>query len=365
MQKAAPAAFIQRTFDYDDQKVIIMKRILLLILLAVLINGCSGRTVNQPERPDESHSASDEVMISEPSIGSSEEAAASQTTQADEDGSSLLVLWKKDITLQDPWVPTQDLGSFPYKEITVPASEAVPIVISVENMELASDQIDPALGEVKASYDQANMEDTAKEEYPKVWSDLKKYNEFARQNAIDEVTEGETRFKVYKDEDTDDQLSLISAAGIELKRSDSGIVSYFMSVHRINLGFEPDYYEVYGRSIDSSSGRVLTLNDILTDTGGLAPMIWDGLVESGSRTDSDPDKEAVIELLETAIQGCRDDGSFGWALEPAGIEFDLIESYSDGEKIIHTKEKAFIPFSVLGQTVRDGISGESDGGTDQ
>lgn len=306
-----------------------MRRFLLLLLLTVLINGCSGQNVKQPEVPD------------------------------------VLALWKKDITLQDPWVPTQDLGSFPYKEITVPASEAVPVEITFESVELASDQIDTAQGEVKSSYDQADMDDTAKEKYPKVWSDLKKYNEFARQSAFDEITEGETRFKAYRDENADHALSLISATGIELKRSDSGIVSYFRSVHRKNLGFEPDYYEVYGRTIDAASGRVLTLNDILTDTSGLAPMIWDGLVKSGIRTDSDPDKETVIELLETAIQGCRDDGSFGWALDPTGIEFDLIESRSDGDKIIHTRERAFIPFSAFGQTLRDGIYGESDAETDK
>ena len=306
-----------------------MRRFLLLLLLTVLINGCSGQNVKQPEVPD------------------------------------VLALWKKDITMQDPWVPTQDLGSFPYKEITVPASEAVPVEITFESVELASDQIDTAQGEVKSSYDQADMDDTAKEKYPKVWSDLKKYNEFARQSAIDEITEGETRFKAYRDENADHALSLISATGIELKRSDSGIVSYFRSVHRKNLGFEPDYYEVYGRTIDAASGRVLTLNDILTDTSGLAPMIWDGLVKSGIRTDSDPDKETVIELLETAIQGCRDDGSFGWALDPTGIEFDLIESRSDGDKIIHTRERAFIPFSAFGQTLRDGIYEESDAETDK
>ena len=329
LQKAVTAALRRRTFTDDDQKVIVMRRILLLILLTVLINGCSGRTVKQPEMPD------------------------------------VLALWKKDITLQDPWVPTQDLGSFPYKEITVPASEAVPIEITLDNVELESDQVDPAQGEIKSSYDQADMDDTAKEEYPKVWSDLKKYNEFARQSAVDEITEGETRLKAYRDEDAEHALTLISVTGIELKRSDSGIVSYFRYVHRDNLGFEPDYYEIYGRTIDAASGRVLTLNDILTDTSGLAPMIWDGLVKSGRRTDSDPDKEAVIELLGTAIQGCRDDGSFGWALEPEGIEFDLIESLSDGEKIIHTRERAVIPFSALGQTLRDGISGESDGETDK
>ena len=306
-----------------------MRRFLILLLLTVLINGCSGQNVKQPEVPD------------------------------------VLALWKKDITLQDPWVPTQDLGSFPYKEITVPASEAVPVEITLESLELASDQIDSTQGEVKSSYDQADMDDSEKEKYPKVWSDLKKYNEFARQSAIDEITEGETRFNAYRDGNADHVFSLISATGFELKRSDSGIVSYFRSVHRNNLGFEPDYYEIYGRTIDAASGRVLTLNDILTDTSGLAPMIWDGLVKSGIRTDSDPDKETVIDLLETAIQGCRDDGSFGWALDPTGIEFDLIESYSDGDKIIHTRERVFIPFSAFGQTLRDGIYRESDAETDK
>ena len=343
-----------------------MKRALLFILPAMLIIGCSGRAVNQPEISDVSQSVSDEAEAPEQTDGSSQEqSSASYTTQAGSEENALLYLWKKDVTLQDPWVPTQDLSSFPYKEITVSASEAVPVEITSESVELKSDQIDSGLGEVSSSYDQVNMEESVKEAYPKIWSDLKKYNEFAQQNAIDEITEGETRFKAYSEEYTDSPLSLISATGIEIKRADSGILSYFRTVHRNNLGIEPDYYEIYGKTIDASSGRVLTLNDILADTDGLAQMIWDGLVRSGCRADSDPDKETVIELLETAIQGCRDDGSFGWALDPTGIEFDLIESYSDGNKIIHTRERAFIPFSAFGQTLRDGIYRESDAETDK
>ena len=337
-----------------------MKRILLLLLLTVLITGCSGKAASQPPEPYESQSASNGVTASELSDESlPEEAASAHTTQADGAENSLLYLWKKDIALQDPWVPTQDLSSFPYKEITVASSEAVPIEITFESTELASDQIDPALGEVKASYDLADMKETARKEYPKVWSDLKKYNAFAEQNAIVEISEGETRLNAYHDEGPDQPLTLISATGMELKRADSGIVSYFRSVYRNNQGFEPDYYEIYGRTIDASSGRVLTLNDILTDTSGLAQLIWDGLVRSGSRADSDPDKETVIELLQTAIQGCRDDGSFGWALDTAGIEFDVIESHADGEKTVHIREQVYIPFRMCGDAVRPGISGES------
>ena len=337
-----------------------MKRILLLLLLTVLITGCSGKAASQPPEPYESQSASNGVTASELSDESlPEEAASAHTTQADGAENSLLYLWKKDITLQDPWVPTQDLSSFPYKEITVSASEAVPVEITSESVELKSDQIDSGLGEVSSSYDQVNMEESVKEAYPKIWSDLKKYNEFAQQNAIDEITEGETRFKAYSEEYTDSPLSLISATGIEIKRADSGILSYFRTVHRNNLGIEPDYYEIYGKTIDASSGRVLTLNDILADTDGLAQMIWDGLVRSGCRADSDPDKEVVIELMDKAIQGCRDDGSFGWTLDQEGIEFDMIVSCLNEEKTVHSREHAYVPFSMCGDTVRPGVTVET------
>ena len=337
-----------------------MKRALLFILPAMLIIGCSERAVNQPEISDESQSVSDEAEAPELTDGpSQEQSSASYTTQAGSEENALLYLWKKDVTLQDPWVPTQDLSSFPYKEITVSASEAVPVEITSESVELKSDQIDSGLGEVSSSYDQVNMEESVKEAYPKIWSDLKKYNEFAQQNAIDEITEGETRFKAYSEEYTDSPLSLISATGIEIKRADSGILSYFRTVHRNNLGIEPDYYEIYGKTIDASSGRVLTLNDILADTDGLAQMIWDGLVRSGCRADSDPDKEVVIELMDKAIQGCRDDGSFGWTLDQEGIEFDMIVSCLNEEKTVHSREHAYVPFSMCGDTVRPGVTVET------
>lgn len=356
-----------------------MKRALLFILPAMLIIGCSGRAVNQPEISDisqsTSQSVSGEAEAPEQTDGSSEEqSSASYTTETESEENSVLYLWKKDVTLQDPWVPTQELSSFPYKEITVPASEAVPIEITSESVDLKSDQIDSALGEVRSSYDLVNAEESVKEAYPKIWTDLKKYNEFAQQNAIDEITEGETRFKAYSEENPGSPLSLISATGIEIKRADSGILSYFRTVHRNNLGIEPDYYEIYGKTIDASSGRVLTLNDILADTDGLGQMIWDGLVRSGCRADSDPDKEAVIELLDKAIQGCRDDGSFGWALDQEGIEFDMIVSYINEESIneeyvneenlneektVHSREHAYVPFSMCGDTLRPGVAVET------
>ena len=337
-----------------------MKRVILLLLSVMLISGCSRNNVNEPKDPYASQSDSNNDAGIEPANESQEEdASVSHTAQTEEEENNLLYLWKKDITLQDPWVPTQDLSSFPYKEITIPSSEAVPVEIRLESLELDSDQIDPAQGDVRSIYDLVDMEESLKEAYPKIWSDLKKYNEFARQNAVDEIEEGETRFRAYCDENPDHPFSLTSATRIEMKRADSGIVSYFRSVYRNNLGFEPDYLEIYGRTIDAASGRVLTLNDILTDTSGLAQKIWDELVKNGSRSESDPNRDSFIELVETAIQGCRDDGSFGWALDQAGIEFVMVVSDTDGEKTVHIRERAYVPFSICSETVRKGIVQES------
>ena len=59
-----------------------MKRALLFILPAMLIIGCSGRAVNQPEISDESQSVSDEAEAPELTDGpSQEQSSASYTTQ--------------------------------------------------------------------------------------------------------------------------------------------------------------------------------------------------------------------------------------------------------------------------------------------
>ena len=201
------------------------------------------------------------------------------------------------------------------------------------------------------------MNETDRKEYSKIRKELSDYNEYAEQNAILEVSDGENRFNSYIRDHAPSFLTLTSRTGIEVFRADSGIFSYFRSVFRSNQGFEPDYYEVYGKTIDVSTGKVLTLNDIFTDTDALAQMIWEALLRNGSRTETDPDKTEFLEILQTAIRGCRDDGSIGWVLDPLGIEFDLIESVEEEGETRHIRERAYIPFTLCEGILRQNIAG--------
>lgn len=322
-----------------------MKKMLLILLSVLILAGCTKNNNIQSE-DDTSVFGSTETFAENPKDKDAK-------TQKEE----ILSLWKRDITLQDDWVPTQDLSSFPERELSVAASESVPVIISANSREIKSDLIESAKGAVYSEYTVVDMNETDRKEYSKIRKELSDYNEYAEQNAILEVSDGENRFNSYVRDHALSFLTLTSRTGIEVFRADSGIFSYFRSVFRSNQGFEPDYYEVYGKTIDVSTGKVLTLNDIFTDTDALAQMIWEALLRNGSRTETDPDKTEFLDILQTAIRGCRDDGSIGWVLDPMGIEFDLIESVEEEGETRHIRERAYIPFTLCEGILRQNIAG--------
>lgn len=316
-----------------------MKKTIILLLLALFITGCGSKTA----APSDSGTGVSSQIVSD--VEESEE-------------NEVLLMWRRDITLQDPFVPTQELKELPYKELTTPASEAVPVFISLSSEEVQSDKIDSVKGRVSCEYVVAKMDEELKKQYPKIWSALNKYNEFAEQNAILEISEGETRYDAYrKEQNVTSNLYLSSRTDIEIKRADSGILSFFRTSYRDNREIEPDYHEIYGMTIDPANGRVLSLNDIFADTETLPQLIWEALVRSGYRNDTDPDKEEFTGILRTAVQGCREDGSFAWALDPLGIEFGLNEARTEDGKEYHRIERAYIPFGMCEDILRPGISG--------
>ena len=315
-----------------------MRKAIVFLLTALILAGCGSKSEN---------------------IASAGTEVSSQSITAEEsDENGILTLWKKDITLQDPFVPTQDLKDLPFKELTISASEAVPVYIKLRGEEKISDKIESVKGGVSAGYAVAEMNEGVKEKYPRIWAAMNSYNEFAEQNCLLEIADGETRYKAYRmKKNVPSFLYLSSWTGIEITRADSGILSFFRTAYRYNREIEPDYHEIYGMSIDPATGRVLSLNDIFTDTKDLPQMIWEALVRSGWRNDTDPDREEFMEILRTAVQGCRDDGSFAWALDPLGIEFGLNEARAEDGKEYHKRERAYIPFSLCNDILRPGICG--------
>lgn len=324
-----------------------MKKAFLILLAILILAGCTKDNGIQ-NGDNTSGSESNETSFEDQKDQNAE-------TQAQED--DILTIWKRDITLQDQWVPTQDLSSFPARDLSVAADASVPVIISVNSREIKSDLIEAAKGGVYSEYAVVGMNETDQKEYSKIWKELNSFNDFAEQNALLEIADGESRYNSYRKDHALSVLRLDTRTGIEIFRADSGIFSYFRTVCRSNRGFEPDYYEIYGKTIDVSTGRALTLNDIFTETDGLPQMIWEALLRNGSRSETDPDKTEFLEILHTAIQGCRDDGSFGWALDPLGIEFDMIESVTEGDEIKHIRERAYIPYNLFRETLRQNIAG--------
>ena len=316
-----------------------MKKAIILLLSAFILAGCGSKT---------------EV----PANGGTESSSQAVSEAEKSEENEVLTIWRKDITLQDAFVPTQELKDLPFKELTTSAAEALPVHIKLHGEEKISDKIESIKGGVSAQYAVAEMSEELKEKYPRIWAAMNSFNEFAEQNSLLEIADGETRYKAYRTKkDVPSFLYLSSWTGIEITRADSGILSFFRSAYRYNREIEPDYHEIYGMSIDPATGRILSLNDVFTDTDSLPQMIWEALVRSGWRNDTDPDREEFIEILRAAVQGCRDDGSFAWAIDPLGIEFGLNEARTEDGKEYHRRERAYIPFSLCEDILRPGIYG--------
>ncbi|MCR5810892.1 MAG: hypothetical protein K6G34_05770 [Lachnospiraceae bacterium] len=317
-----------------------MKKAIIFLLSALILAGCGSKN---------------EVPSDTGTEISSENDSEAEENNADNE---ILTIWRKDVTLQDTFIPTQELVDLPFKELTTPASDAVPVIIGLGSREEISDKIDSGKGGVSAVHAVVELAQDLKEQFPKIWAAMKNFNEFAEQNSALEITDGETRYNAFRmRKDAPSFLHLNSWTGIEITRADSGILSFFRTAYRYNRDIEPDYHEIYGMTIDSVSGRILSLNDIFIDTERLPQMIWEALVRSGWKDETDPGREEFIDILTTAVQGCREDGSFAWAIDPLGIEFGLNEASSQDGKELHRRERAYIPFSMCEEILRPGISG--------
>ena len=87
-----------------------MKKTIILLLSALILAGCGSKTESSVNGGTESSSQ-----------------AVSEAEKSEEN--EVLTIWRKDITLQDAFVPTQELKDLPFKELTTSAAEALPVHI--------------------------------------------------------------------------------------------------------------------------------------------------------------------------------------------------------------------------------------------
>jgi len=276
--------------------------------------------------------------------------------------------WSTAVTLQDEWTPEAgegagEVGDVSSAGLTLPASEAAPVMVVLEEKKDSLDGYTSYEGGVGAEYAFASLAE-APETSGQVQSAravigtaLTDLNAQVEDHVRRELAEGPDRHTAYqaaKKETT--YIYLTSWVSPQIARCDTQMLSYVLETYRYDRGFETDYYEVHGVTIDAQDGRRLTLADIFTDLDPLPALVWDAL-EINRRSGAAPSqKEAEIELLRAAMEGGRDDGSFAWMVYPEGLEFRIVlrtagQPGSADER--HQEFSAFLPFSLCREILRE------------
>ena len=311
---------------------------IVLILCAALLIGC----ISKPAKPDE---------------GSSDGKFDSGTQSS---GTVETTFWTKDVTLEDAFTPSTSLSSVAPVTLSVKAEEAQAIRVRLMEEEMKVEGYTSYEGGVEADVSFAEIDPVTYEglnvSIAGLEGEIKRFNEAAKTRASKEQAEGRMRHKAYQATDEEeDYIFLTSWISMKIGRADTQVFSYVEDIYRYNRGYEPDFHEVHGHTIDPVSGQTLSLNDFLTDTSDLGSRIYDALVAYTWWEESYGKKEDYVARLQAAVDGCRDDGSFAWMVYPHGFEFYLVLSTKDEDGVDHTDLSFQVPFEAWSDILRPGI----------
>ena len=260
--------------------------------------------------------------------------------------------WAKDVTLDVPFEGTQQLSAISGEDLAIPAGEAQAVRVFLDLKTEEAEEIDYDEGGVAAEYVLASLSGEDAEAYPEITGILDEYNRFAQERVGRELEEGKLRHTAYEaSKEKPEWLFLTSWIGLETARSDSQIFSALTGVYRYNRGYEPDYYELHGVTIDTQTGRRLTLADFFTDTAALPEKIMESLELRRGNFASEEERQTYFDMISSSVEGCRDDGSFAWLVYPDGVEFRMVLK-STGEQERHTNLSVLVPFAACSDIVR-------------
>ena len=296
--------------------------VILLIVFCLLLAGC---TLVFPGLPGEDRDSSS------PKDGSTAE-------------------WTKDVIFTDEWSAEEELSEIEPVSLSVnaPEAERVPIILTLDEVEEDPEKSEKGLIETDTSY-AYRAEDAGGQSLPGLDGELERFNEWARERAQKEREEGQARYQGYQASNLieDSFIYLSSQISMRIGRSDTMAFSYIEEVYRYNREYEPDFYEVHGRTIDPVSGKELSLNDFFTSIDALPELIVERM-GGGLPYGTKLNKDELVPLIRESLEGCRDDGSFAWMIHPATIEFDIVMAKEDR----HYCTIVQIPWEALGDAVR-------------
>ncbi len=246
----------------------------------------------------------------------------------------------------DQWSPTMKLSDCAQEELVLPAAEAkaVPVTFTEEEKK---DEWDSYTGGADAEYATAQADASAPDEVKRLISE---YNDWVIENTDSEMKAAKERWDLYHAVDPDDFIALTPRVGMHLMRSDTSVFSYMTEIYCYNRDYEPDLRLLYGYTFDAQSGRELTLRDFINDTDAMTDLICQSLKITNSSYREEATNafvaDAFRQRVKESLDGCRDDGLFAWTLDPAGFEFYFADPFFESEYLMHSVERAFVPFSL-------------------
>ncbi|MCR4739723.1 MAG: hypothetical protein K5886_05610 [Lachnospiraceae bacterium] len=247
---------------------------------------------------------------------------------------------------KDDWETTEELSDIEPEKLTLSPLEAESIKVSF-TIEEKKDEWDSYTGGGDVEYVSARLEGKVPDVVKKIFDD---YNDWAVKTADDEMAQAGERWERYHASSPDSFIALTPRVGMHLKRCDTSIVSYITMVDRYNRDYEPDDTFYHGYTYDAQSGRKLSLNDFITDPDRLCELVCEGLLTANAdytkETVSIYEKENFKNRISESIRGCRDDGRFAWAVNPAGFEFYLTDPFYQGGYMMHDTEEILVPFAL-------------------
>ena len=326
----------------------------MILLFGVLMSGfCLGACSGSGADPGTESSEVTGTTTAE--TGESALASESDAGSAAAEGS-----WTKDVVLQDPWTPETtadaaegDGGEASDGKLSVTASEALPLKLCLEQKNEKPEGYSSYEGGVEAEW--GIVYPAEGEDLPEAARKaLEEYNGRMEERAKKELAEGKVRQAAYQAlEEGQDYIYLTSWLGMQAGRMDTRVMSWVERVYRYNREYEPNYYEVHGVTLDTQTGRRLALGDIFTDTSGLAERIFSYEESRNQIRRNHGVPEEIQALLQEAIDGERDDGSFAWCLRADSVEFRMIIDAGEEKDTFHYDVHVYLPLRDCGDILRE------------
>ena len=159
-------------------------------------------------------------------------------------------------------------------------------------------------------WQEIHLSEKSTEDYPEMSKSLQKFNDNL---SADRKETFDSMLELYESADEYfPENGLSSSDSILLRRADGQVLS-FVDYHTDYMGGAHGYYSYTGTSFDAASGKILSLEDVVTDEGSFQEAVKEQLLKH-------PYSDEFQDLDESLTSYGTEEGDlFSWVLEEDGI----------------------------------------------